>query len=155
MPIINDVLDNIGKAKYFSILDLASGYHQIEMEKRDIQKTAFSAEGVHFEFVRMPFGLTNAPATFQRVMDSLFGEFIGKYCLVYMDDIIVFSSSLQEHIQHLRNIFQRILRANLKLQINKSDFLRKEIEYLGHVVAQEGVKPKPTKNRGNQKISIT
>ena len=154
MPIINDVLDRIGKAKYFSILDLASGYHQIEMDKRDIQKTAFSAEGGHFEFVRMPFGLTNAPATFQRVMDSLFGDLVGVYCLVYMDDIIVFSGSLQEHIQHLGNIFQRILTANLKLQIDKSDFLRKEIEYLGHVVTQEGVKPNPLKIEAIKKFPL-
>jgi len=91
MPVIGEVLDKLGKAMYFSVLDLASGYLQIEMEKQDIPKTAFTTDNGHFEYVRMPFGLTNAPATFQRVMNNLMGELVGKICLVYMDDITVYS----------------------------------------------------------------
>jgi len=93
LPIINDVLDNLGRAKYFSTLDLASGYHQIEVQEEDIPKTAFPAEGGHFEYVRMPFGLNNVPATFQRLMNNIFGELLGKCCLIHS------STSLQKHIR--------------------------------------------------------
>jgi len=145
IPNINDILDRIGKAKYFTTLDLASGFHQIEMNPDDIAKTAFTVEGGHYEFIRMPFGLKNAPATFQRVMDSILGDVIGLNCLVYLDDIIVFSASLQEHVIHLTSIFQKLRDANFKVQLNKSDFLRKETEFLGHIVTQEGIKPNPDK----------
>jgi len=141
MPNINEVLDRIGKAKYFTALDLASGYHQVEMKPEDTEKTAFSAEGGHFEFIRMPFGLTNAPATFQRVMDNVLADLNGKCFLLYLDDIIVFSPSLQEHMTHLSQIFEKLSKARLKLQPEKYEFLRKEIEYLGHVVTDEGVRP--------------
>jgi len=145
MPNINDVLDRIGRAKYFTAIDLASGYHQIEMEPRDISKTAFTAQGGHYEFVRMPFGLTNAPATFQRVMDNVLADLNGDCCLVYLDDIIVFSPSLQEHICDLESVFSRLKQANLKIQPDKSEFLRKEIEYLGHIVTEDGIKPNTKK----------
>lgn len=154
MPAINDVLDKIGRAKYFSALDLASGYHQIEMARKDRPKTAFTAVGGHYEFTRMPFGLTNAPATFQRVMDNVLKELIGKCCLVYLDDIVVFSSSLQEHMTHLKLVFQKLAQANLKLQIEKSEFLKKEIEYLGHIVTAEGIKPNPKKIEAIKKFPI-
>lgn len=143
MPVITDVLDKLGKATYFSALDLASGYYQIEMTAEDMAKTAFSAEGGHYEFTRMPFGLTNAPATFQRVMDNVFKELIGKCCLIYLDDIIIFSSSLQEHMQD--QVFSKLTSTNLKLQVKKSEFLRKDIEYLGHVISADGIKPNPNK----------
>jgi len=145
MPNINEILDKLGRAQYFSALDLASGYHQIEVEPKDRSKTAFSAVGGHFEFIRMPFGLSNAPATFQRVMDNVLAEFNGKFCLIYLDDIIVFSTSLQEHINHLSSIFKKLTLANLKLQPDKSEFLKKELEYLGHIVTEKGVKPNPKK----------
>jgi len=93
----------------------------------------------------MPFGLTNAPATFQRVMDNVFRELIGKCCLIYLDDIIIFSSSLQEHMQDLHKIFCKLKSTNLKLQVKKSEFLIKEIEYLGHVISADGIKYNPNK----------
>jgi len=127
----------LGKARYFSTLDLASGFHQIEMNPDDIPKTAFTVEGGHYEFIRMPFGLKNAPATFQRVMDNIFGALIGTICLVYLDDIIIFSTSLQDHLIHLKTIFERLRSANFKVQLTKSNFFRKETEFLGHIVSQE------------------
>lgn len=93
IPNITDILDKLGKANYFSTLDLASGFHQIEIHPNDIPKTAFTVEHGHYEFVRMPFGLKNAPSTFQRVMDNVLQGLQGKICLVYMDDIIIFSTS--------------------------------------------------------------
>lgn len=145
IPNITDILDKLGKCQYFSTLDLASGFHQIELAKRDIHKTAFSVESGHYEFVRMPFGLKNAPATFQRVMDNILREHIGVICLVYMDDIIIFSTSLQEHLVNLSKILETLRKHNLKIQIDKSEFLQKEVAFLGHIVTPEGVKPNPEK----------
>lgn len=145
IPNINDILDSIGKAKYFSTLDLTSGFHQIEMKPKDIAKTAFTVEGGHYEFIRMPFGLKNAPATFQRVMDSVLGDLNGTICLVYLDDIIIFSPSLQKHLLDIKMVFEKLRAANFKLQSSKSEFLRKEIEFLGHIVTQDGIKPNTNK----------
>lgn len=94
IPNISDILDKLGRSLYFTTLDLASGFHQIEMHLKDVGKTAFTVDGGHFEFVRMPFGLKNAPSTFQRIMDNVLKDLIGTVCLVYLDDIIVYSTSL-------------------------------------------------------------
>lgn len=145
IPNITSLLDKLGRCQYFTTLDLASGFHQIEMNPADIPKTAFNTENGHFEYLRMPFGLKNAPATFQRVMDDVLRGLQNDICLVYLDDIIVFSTSLQEHIERLRLVFERLRQSNLKIQLDKSEFLQKEVDYLGHVVTPEGVKPNPLK----------
>lgn len=145
IPNITEVLDKLGRCNYFTTLDLASGFHQIEVNPRDIQKTAFSVDQGKYEFIRMPFGLKNAPSTFQRVMDNVLRDIIGKVCLVYMDDIIVFSTSLQEHIDNLGKVLERLKNYNLKIQLDKSEFLCKEVAFLGHIVTPEGVKPNPDK----------
>lgn len=154
LPNINEILDKLGRCMYFSTLDLASGYHQIEMNPSDIKKTAFTVEGGHFEYVRMPFGLKNAPSTFQRVMDNVLKEYQGKICLVYLDDIIIFSTSLQEHLENTKKVFQRLRESNLKVQIDKSEFLHKEIAFLGHIVTTEGVKPNPDKVKAIREFPI-
>ncbi|GBP97604.1 Retrovirus-related Pol polyprotein from transposon 297 [Eumeta japonica] len=123
----------------------ANGFHQIEVHEKDIAKTAFSVEGGHYEFLRMPFGLKTAPATFQRLMNNVLGEFINKICLVYLDDIIIFSTSLQEHLESITKIFQRLKEVNLKIQLDKSEFMKKETKFLGHVVSEEGIRPNPDK----------
>lgn len=146
IPNITDILDGLGRSKYFTTLDLASGFHQIEIDPRDADKTAFSVERGKFQYNRMPFGLKGAPATFQRVMDNILREHIGKFCLVYLDDIIVFSSSLQEHEVHLTKVLESIKNNNLKIQLDKSEFLCKEVCFLGHVVTAENeVKMNPEK----------
>lgn len=145
LPNITEILDKLGKCQYFTTLDLASGFHQIEVHPDDIQKTAFSVEHGLYEYLRMPFGLKNAPATFQRVMDHVLRDSIGKCCLVYMDDIIIFSVSLQEHIENLTKIFTALEKVNLKIQLDKSEFLKKEVAFLGHIVTDKGVKPNPSK----------
>lgn len=141
LPNINDLFDKLGKSSYYSVLDLASGYHQLEIEEKDRAKTAFSTQFGHFEFLRMPFGLKTAPATFQRAMDNILRGLQGIHCLIYLDDIIVFSSSLEEHLEKLRAVFDRLRQTNLKVQLDKSDFLRKEVAYLGHTITSEGLKP--------------
>lgn len=145
IPNITDILDKLGRSRYFTTLDLASGFHQILMDERDIQKTAFSTENGHYEYLRMPFGLKNAPATFQRTMNAVLIGLAGVICLVYMDDIIVFSYSLQEHCINLSKVFEALKKANLKIQLDKSEFLKKEVSFLGHIVNEEGVKPNPEK----------
>lgn len=141
LPNINDLFDKLGKSTYFTTLDLASGYHQIEVEEKDRQKTAFSTQNGHFEFLRMPFGLKTAPATFQRTMDNILRGLQGLHCMVYLDDIIVYGNSLDDMIHNLRTVFDRLRASNMKVQLDKSEFLRKEVLYLGHTITKEGLKP--------------
>lgn len=145
LPNINDLFDKLGRSTYFTTLDLASGYHQIELEEQDRQKTAFSTQNGHFEFLRMPFGLKTAPATFQRTMDNVLRGLQGLHCMVYLDDIIVYGNSLDNMIQNLRTVFDRIRATNMKIQLDKSEFLRKEVLYLGHTITKEGLRPNDDK----------
>lgn len=145
LPNIADLYDKLGKCQYFSTLDLASGYHQIELNKDDRQKTAFSTQNGHYEFLRMPFGLKTAPATFQRAMNNVLRGLQGIHCLVYLDDVIIYSASLQEHIDKLRTVFDRLRQTNMKIQLDKSEFFRKEVLYLGHTITKDGLKPNDDK----------
>lgn len=145
IPNISDILDKLGRCQYFTTLDLASGFHQIEMHPDDVQKTAFTVENGHYEYRRMPFGLKNAPSTFQRAMENVLRGLINEICVVYMDDIIIFSTSLQEHITNIEKVFQRLRESNFKIQLDKSEFLKHETAYLGHIVTPEGIKPNPDK----------
>lgn len=154
IPNIEDLLSKLGKSNYFTVLDLAKGFHQIEIYPPDIEKTAFSTQDGHYEFIRMPFGLKNAPATFQRMMNNVLREQIGKICYVYMDDIVIFSTSLQEHIQSLKTVFQRHREVNLKVQLDKTEFLRKETNLLGHVITPNGIKANPDKIKAIQNYPI-
>lgn len=145
LPNITDILDKLGHSVYFTTLDLASGFHQIELDPQDVPKTAFNTPYGHYEFLRMPFGLKNAPATFQRAMDNVLHGIQGERCFVYLDDIVVFASSLQEHEQKLTEVFNRLREYGLKIQPDKCEFMRKEVAYLGHIISNEGVKPNPDK----------
>ncbi|XP_025161592.1 uncharacterized protein LOC112590101, partial [Harpegnathos saltator] len=145
LPNIIDILDQLGGAQYFSVFDLASGFHQIEMDPRDRHKTAFTTSFGHYEFNRMPFGSKNAPATFQRLMDIVLSGIQGQEAFVYLDDIVVYASSLEEHKHKFEKLMQRLKEANLKLQPDKCQFLRREVNYLGHVIRNGGVKPDPKK----------
>ena len=145
LPNITDLLDQLGKCKYFSTIDLCSGFHQIQVEEQDIFKTAFSVDNGKYEYCRLPMGLSNSPSTFQRVMDNIMTGLQGAECLIYMDDIIVYSSTLEEHLERLEHVFTRLADSNLKIQPDKCEFLRKEVAYLGHLVTPEGIKPNPSK----------
>lgn len=145
LPNITDILDQLGNAKYFTTLDLASGYHQIPMANNDKNKTAFSTPYGHYEFNRMPFGLKNAPATFQRLMNAVLTGLQGIKCLIYLDDIVIFGASFQEHNKRLIEVLRRLRENNLKLQPDKCEFLRKEVTYLGHIITENGISPDPSK----------
>ncbi len=138
LPVIEEILDKLSHCSYFSSLDLTSGYWQIKVAEPDIEKTAFSTPTNHYEFLRLPFGLRNAPYTFQRGMNQ---ALLGIDAIAYLDDVIIFASSLEEHSTKLREVFDKFRRHNLKLQPAKCEFLRKEILYLGHTITKDGVKP--------------
>lgn len=145
IPEITDILDKLGRTSYFSTIDLVSGFHQIQLDEEDVEKTAFSVNSGKYEFTRMPFGLKNAPATFQRVMDCVLREEIGICCLVYMDDIIIFSPSLEQHKIDVDRVLNKLKQANLKIQLDKCEFFRKEVQFLGHTVSEDGVRPNQDK----------
>ena len=127
IPVISDVLDSVGKSKYISTVDWASGFWRIPVRKEDRPKTAFSTDHRHFEYKSMPFGLKGAPATFQRLMSTVLSGIQGLKCLVHLDDIIVFGETLQSHNVKLREVFARLWLRNLKLQPDKCEFLRKDL----------------------------
>ena len=146
LPRIEDTLDCLHGAVWFSTLDLKSGYWQVELEEEAKPLTAFTVGPLGFwECEHIPFGLTNAPATFQRLMESCLGELHLNWCIIYLDDIIVFSRTPEEHIHRLRAVFEKLKAAGLKLKPSKCDFFKKEIKYLGHVVSKQGVSSDPDK----------
>ena len=139
LPRINDLLDQLGKSKYYTTLDLASGYWQIKVNANSQEKTAFTTHQGLFEFRVMPFGVMNAPAVFQRLMQRVLSGL--QFISVYLDDVIVYSETLEEHASHLRTVFERLRTANLKLNPAKCKFVCKEVDYLGHVITPAGLKP--------------
>lgn len=141
LPNISDILDQLGQAKYFSTLDLASGYHQILTDEKDREKTAFSSNYQHYEYKRMPMGLKGAPGCFQRLMNTVLAGLQGIKCFVYLDDIVCYGKNLKEHNEKLQLIFDRLREHKLKLQPDKCEFLRKEVIFLGHCITDKGISP--------------
>lgn len=139
LPRIDECLDSLSGAKWFSTMDLNSGFWQIEMAEKDEEKTAFVTTLGLFQFRVMPFGLVNAPSTFERLMENVLKGLQWTECLVYMDDIISHSSTFDEGIQRLANIFTRLREANLKLKPSKCIFFQKQVKFLGHIVSSEGI----------------
>lgn len=145
LPNITDILDQLGKSRYYTTLDLAQGYHQVKMHPDHKERTAFSTERGHFEFQRVPFGLKGAPATFQRLMNTVLTGLNGLKTFVYLDDIIIYARDIPDHSKKLQEVFERLRQFNLKLQPTKCEFMRKEVNYLGHVITDQGVRPDPQK----------
>lgn len=145
LPNIEYILDQLGHSKYFTTLDLANGFHQIKMKESDIEKTAFSTGYGHYEFTRMPFGLKNSPSTFQRLMNTVLTGLQGLECFVYLDDIVIYASSIEEHSRKLKLIFSKLRENTLLLQPDKCEFMRHEVAYLGHMISENGVTPNPEK----------
>ncbi|GBG74143.1 hypothetical protein CBR_g17856 [Chara braunii] len=144
LPRIDDLLDAAGGCKVFSKIDLKSGYHQIEVNPADQHKTAFKSRDGLYEFTVMPFGLTNAPATFQSLMDKVLREQIGRFVVVYLDDILIFSKSMEKHLKHLEEVLAILKKTQLHLNLEKSEFGRDSVIYLGHRLSVAGLEPEAT-----------
>jgi hypothetical protein len=148
LPRINDLFDQVGGANIFSKLDLRSSYHHVRIKDEDIRKTTFRTRYGHYEFVVIPFGLTNAPATFMCLMNSIFSQYLDKFVVVFIDDILVYSKTEEEHDEHLRIVLQTLRKHKLYAKFDKCDFYQKEIQYLGHVISAEGIVVDPEKTKG-------
>ena len=141
LPDITEILDQLGQSKY--CLDMVMGYHQLKQGEGP--KTAFSTKQGHWEYRRLPFGLKTAPATFQKMMNSVLSGLTGSRCFVYLDDIVIYAKSLADHNTKLREVLERLRTYKLMLQPAKCEFLRKEVNYLGHQITETGVRPDPQK----------
>ena len=145
IPLIDELLDRLAGAKFFSALDLCSGYHQVRMHPDSIEKSAFRTRYGSFEWLVMPFGLTNAPATFMAFMHSIFHNVVDDFAIVYMDDILIFSKTEEEHARHVETVLELLRDNGLYLKPAKCRFLQNSIEYLGYRVSAEGLLPSPSK----------
>ncbi|GBG84378.1 hypothetical protein CBR_g38351 [Chara braunii] len=138
---IDNLLEQLGGAKFFYKLDLKSTYNQLKIWQEDRYKTGFKTRYGHFEWLVMPFGLTNAPATFQAAMTTEFRHILDRFVLIYLDDILVYSRSLDEHVEHLHTVLEQLRQAKYKANRDKCEFARQELEYLGHYVTSQGIRP--------------
>nr|XP_008191903.1 PREDICTED: uncharacterized protein LOC100141851 isoform X1 [Tribolium castaneum] len=145
LPRVDEHLDKLNGAKFFTTLDLASGYYQIPMATESIPKTAFVTPDGHYEFVRMPFGLANAPAVFQRAMNKVLGPLRFQTAFCYIDDLLIPSKDFETGLNNLRTVFQLLRQFGLTLKLSKCCFFGSQIEYLGHEISAEGIKPGETK----------
>lgn len=145
LPRIDELLDQLRGATWFSKIDLASGYHQIPIAESDIRKTAFWTRYGHYEFVVMPFGLTNAPAAFMKLMNSVFRDCLDEFVIIFIHDILVYSKDPEEHKVHLRTVMSRLQEHKLYAKLSKCSFWQREIGFLGHIVSDKGVSVDPEK----------
>ena len=145
LPRIDDLFDQLQGARVFSEIDLRPGYHQFKIREGDVQKSAFRTRYGHFEFLVMSFGLTNAPAVFMDLMNRVFQPYLDSFVVVFIDDILVYYKSKEEHYQHLKMVLQTLRDKQLFGKLNKCEFWLQEVVFLGHVISEEGIRVDPKK----------
>ena len=143
MPKVVDIFSQLNGAKYFSTLDLRAGYHHIGLTTDSIPKTAFTSPFGKYEYVKVPFGLAQAPAYFQELMTGVLKDL--PFAMAYLDNIIIYSSTPEEHLQHIKTVFEKLCHAKLSMKLSKCHFFTKEIQYLRHILGMEGIRPVPVK----------
>ncbi|GJP33591.1 hypothetical protein CLOM_g18114 [Closterium sp. NIES-68] len=145
IPCTDELIDNLRGARYFSKIDLCGGYHQIRVFANDSHKTAFRTRYGSYEYTVMPFGLTNAPSTFQLTMNGVFRDLLDKCVIIYLDDILIYSTTREQHLKDLEAVFQWLQQHRLITKGSKCEFLKQELEFQGHVISTEGIQIDPKK----------
>lgn len=145
LPLIDELLDQLRGSHYFSSLDMVSGYWQQKVAEKDVEKTAFTTKLGHFEFLVLPFGLKNAPSAFMKMVNDILQPYLGKFVLAYLDDILIFSKTKEEHLRHLRLILDLFRKHRLYAKPKKCEFMKTEINFLGHRVSPRGISTVPNK----------
>ena len=148
MPKVQDIFSKLNRAMYLTTLDLRAGYHHIPLDKPSIPKTAFNSPFSKFEYVKVPYCLAQAPAYFQELMAGILKDF--NFTKAYLDDIIIFSKTPQEHLLHIRMVFEKLKSANLSMKKSKCSFFSKEIQYLAHILSATSIRPLPAKTHALQ-----
>jgi hypothetical protein len=159
LPRIEDLLDRLRKAQFFSKIELRSGYHQMKIREQDIPKTAFTTRYGLYEFVVVSFGLTNAPAYFMNLMNKVFMEELDRFVVVFIDDILIYSETTEEHEEHLRVVLERLRQRKLYAKFSKCEFWMEKVAFLGHVLSAEGIAVDPSKvesvTKWEQPLNVT
>lgn len=145
LPLIQDCFDQLGGAVIFSKFDLQQGFHQMKIDDNDVEKTAFGTRYGHYEWLVMPFGLANAPSTFQRMMNDILREYLDDFVQVYLDDILVYSKSEEEHLIHVAKVLEALEKAELKISGKKSVLCATEMQFVGHLISKDGIRVMPDK----------
>jgi len=154
MPKISFIMKRLPLGGYYSKIDCNSGFWQIAMDEESIKYTTFNFQGKLYQFLVMPFGLKNSPSTFVGLMNKVLNGIIGDYCYVYVDDVIVFSKTLDEHFEHLNQVFERLRDAGITISMEKSKFCLREMTFLGHLITQDGIKMVPEKVRAIKELPV-
>lgn len=154
LPRIDECLERLGGARFFSSIDLKSGYHQVRIRPEDVPKTAFNTRYGAWQWKVLPFGLTNAPPTFQKMMNSILGDFLDKFALVYLDDILIFSRTKEDHLKHVRMVLDRLRAHKLYANLKKCEFNKTELEFVGFQVSAQGILPSKSKVKAIQEWPI-
>ena len=149
LPLVSELLDRLSHAKIFTKLDLRDAYHRLRIKKGDEWKTAFKTRYGHFEYLVMPFGLANAPATFQHYIHNAMGELLDTICVVYLDDILIYSKDESKHVDHVKAVLQRLRDWGLYAKPSKCKFHTKHVEFLGYIITPEGVVMDPVRTKSD------
>ncbi len=155
LPNLEETFSALTGSRWFSVLDLKSGYYQKEVEESDKPKTAFVCSLRFWEFSRMPQGVTNAPSIFLRLMEKCMGDINLKEVLVFLDNLIIFSDTIEEHERHLLNVLSRLKEYGLKLFLEKCKFCQTSVRYLGHIVSERGVETDPEKIQALKSLAVS